>query len=362
MKNLNTSIAKGKVAMSSKVAIVALTETGKETALRLQSKWSRPSRIYSLPKLADKQVTAFDKRPTQAIAELFQQVDVLVCIMATGIVVRALAPVVQDKAADPAVIVLDENATNVISLLSGHLGGANELTKEIASLLEANPVITTATDVQNVVALDTLAKSVNGWRSDLRPLVKEFNSLLANRDKVYFYQEKSWIDDLRGLTLLELDQVERVLSSEAPLILLQTKELTQKREHLAVIYPKPYVLGVGARKNISSEVFYRNFQAFCQKEGIDQAEIARIVSIDVKKDEQAILDLAERLSCPFDVYSKEELEKVADKYPCSDFVKKTVGVGSVALASADLASDGQVLSERYAKDGCTFALAKFPIK
>ncbi|HFI2473190.1 TPA: cobalt-precorrin 5A hydrolase [Streptococcus suis] len=348
--------------MPSKVALVALTETGKETALRLKSKWARPCHIYSLAKLADNQVTGFDKRPTQAIAELFQQVDVLVCIMATGIVVRAIAPVVQDKAADPAVIVLDEKATNVISLLSGHLGGANEVTKEIASLLEANPVITTATDVQNVVALDTLAKSVNGWRSDLRPLVKEFNGLLANRERVYFYQEKPWIEDVRGLSLLEANQVEEVLAGDAPLILLQTKEMASKREHLAVIYPKPYVLGVGARKNVSSEIFYRNFQEFCQEQGIEQTEIARIVSIDVKKDEEAILDLAERLSCPFDVYSKEELEKVADKYPCSDFVKKTVGVGSVALASADLASDGQVLSERYAKDGCTFALAKFPIK
>lgn len=355
------SIAMGKVAMPSKVALVALTETGKETALRLKSKWARPCHIYSLPKLADNQVTAFDKRPTQAIAELFQQVDVLVCIMATGIVVRAISPVVQDKAADPAVIVLDENATNVISLLSGHLGGANEVTREIATLLEANPVITTATDVQNVVALDTLAKSVNGWRSDLRPLVKEFNGLLANRERVYFYQEKPWIEDVRGLSLLGVNQVEEVLAGDAPLILLQTKEMTSKREHLAVIYPKPYVLGVGARKNVSSEIFYRNFQEFCQEQGIEQTEIARIVSIDVKKDEEAILDLAEQLSCPFDVYSKEDLEKVADKYPCSDFVKKTVGVGSVALASADLASDGQVLTNRFAKDGCTFALGKVPV-
>lgn len=351
----------GKVAMPSKVALVALTETGKETALRLKSKWARPCHIYSLPKLADNQVIAFDKRPTQAIAELFQQVDVLVCIMATGIVVRAIAPVVEDKAADPAVIVLDEKATNVISLLSGHLGGANEVTREIATLLEANPVITTATDVQSVVALDTLAKSVNGWRADLRPLVKEFNSLLANREKVYFYQEKPWIDDVRGLSLLEANQVDEVLAGDAPLILLQTKEMASKRKHLAVIYPKLYVLGVGARKNVSSEIFHRNFQLFCQEQGIEQTEIAKIVSIDVKKDEQAILDLAESLSCPFDVYSKEDLEKVADKYPCSDFVKKTVGVGSVALASADLASQGQVLTNRFAKDGCTFALGKVPI-
>ncbi|MET3557140.1 cobalt-precorrin 5A hydrolase [Streptococcus rupicaprae] len=343
--------------MLNKVAIVALTPTGKATALTLQ-KGLGTGLVYTLPKLADDETLALQGSPVQAIAKLFKEVDVLICIMATGIVVRAIAPVVLDKAADPAVIVMDEKATNVISLLSGHLGGANEQTLAIARLMGANPVITTATDVQNVVALDTLAKSVNGWRDDLRPLVKPFNSYLGNQQQVYFYQEKAWVTDTRGLTVITAEALEDILEGTAPLIILTTRPISEVRENVAVIYPKPYLLGVGARKAVLPEVFQEGFELFCQQEGISPQEIAKIVSIDVKKQEEAILSLASSLGCPFETFTKEELLLVADKYPQSAFVKQTVGVGSVALASADFASNGQVLTDRFAKDGCTYALAK----
>lgn len=339
-------------------AIVALTATGKATALRLQQKLEKPSLVYTLPKLADEGSLALKGAPVEAIAKLFTQTEVLICIMATGIVVRSIAPVVQDKATDPAVIVMDEKATNVISLLSGHLGGANKLTVRIAELLGANPVITTATDVQNTVALDTLAKSVNGWRPELRPAVKLFNSYLGNHQTVYFYQEKTWVKDLRGLTAVGRDKLDELLSGKEPMIVLQTEPLLTKRQNLVVIYPKPYVLGVGAKKAVSAVIFKEGFDLFCQQEGILPKEIAKIVSIDAKKDEKAILTLAEQLNCPFETFSKEVLATAAAKYPQSAFVKKTVGVGSVALASADFASGGQVLSGRFAKDGCTYALAR----
>ncbi|MGT2785043.1 cobalt-precorrin 5A hydrolase [Streptococcus merionis] len=339
-------------------ALVALTETGKATALALQEKLQTNSQVYTMPKLADDRAHALEGSPIQAIAHLFTTVDVLVCIMATGIVVRAIAPVVVDKAADPAVIVMDEKATNVISLLSGHLGGANDLTQRIAQLMGANPVITTATDVQEVTALDTLAQSVNGWRAELRPLIKPFNSYLGQKKTVYFYQEKDWVTDLRGLTVLTKEELDATLAGQDPLILLTTKECLIQRENLAVIYPKPYILGVGARKDIAPEIFKEGFELFCQQESIHPNEIAKIVSIDVKKEEKAILALAKELDCPFETFSKEELATVADKYPQSAFVKKTVGVGSVALASADVASGGQVITERFARDGCTYALAK----
>ena len=346
----------------SKWAIVALTENGKATALELQQKLNRPSLVYTMPKLADQSALPLPGRATEALAQLFTEVEVLICIMATGIVVRALAPVVADKAADPAVLVLDEKAANVISLLSGHLGGANALTLEIAQLMGSNPVITTATDVQGVTALDTLAQSVNGWRPDLRPLIKPFNSWLGRKERVYFYQEKDWIRDLRGLTLVDKENLDQVLQGSEPLILLTTEELNLKRDRLAVIYPKPYILGVGARKDVDPAVFREGFLEFCQQQEIAPGEIGKIVSIDVKKAEPAILALAQELDCPFETFSKEELAPVADKYPQSAFVKKTVGVGSVALASADLASQGQVLTERFARQGCTYALARAVIR
>ncbi|MGT2934004.1 cobalt-precorrin 5A hydrolase [Streptococcus catagoni] len=340
-------------------AIVALTESGKETALSLQAKLEQDSEVYTTEKLADQRSRPLSGSPRAAIAKLFTEVDVLIGIMATGIVVRAIAPVIVDKETDPAVIVMDEKGQNVISLLSGHLGGANKLTKEIARLMGAHPVITTATDVQDVVALDTLAQSVNGWRSDLRPLVKPFNQLLASGQPLYFYQEKAWIDDFRGLIPFKKEELKEKLQGKDPLIIISTEVVGKDRENLALIHPKPYVLGVGARKNTDPQLFKVGFEQFCQKEQIDPKEIGKIVSIDFKKDEKAILALAKELACPFETYSKEELLTVADKYPQSEFVKKTVGVGSVAQASADLASQGQVLSQRFAYKGCTYALGKW---
>lgn len=351
-----------KVAMLNKYAIVALTPTGKATALKLRDKLNRGCLVYTTEKLSNDQTTALVGSPVKAIANLFQEVDVLICIMATGIVIRSIAPVVNDKASDPAVIVLDEKATNVISLLSGHLGGANDLTVEIARHLDSNPVITTATDVQEVAALDNLAKSVNGWRDELRPLIKPFNALLANRETVYFYQEKEWVTDKQGLTVIKKEELDTILNSQKPLIALLTKEIALERPNLALIYPKPYVLGVGARKDVASDVFNDGFNEFCQMQSIAPSEISHIVSIDVKKEESAIKALSERLQCPFYTYTKEELQTVDYKYPQSAFVKKTVGVGSVAQASADYASNGQVISDRFAKNGCTYALGLVNVK
>ncbi len=343
---------------SPRYAIVAVTNNAKNLGLELKEKLGIDCPVYTTVKIADSRTVPIEGRVIEGLRTVFQEVDILICIMAIGAVVRGIAPVIKDKTTDPAVIVMDEKANHVISLLSGHLGGANQVTLKIAELLDSNPVITTATDTQNVVALDNIAKEVNGWREELRPLVKVFNSYLANKDCVYFYQEKSWVSDLRGLTVIEENQIQEVLANKSPFIWLTSQAVEVDEEVVALIHPKPYVLGVGAKKALPPSTFMESFRAFCEQEGISGSEIAKIASIDVKKNEQAILELAQNLGCPFQTYSKEELQVVADKYPQSEFVKKTVGVGSVALASADLASKGNVLTKRFAQNGATFALGK----
>lgn len=343
---------------SPRYAIVAVTNNAKNLGLELKEKLGIDCPVYTTVKIADSRTVPIEGRVIEGLRKVFQEVDVLICIMAIGAVVRGIAPVIKDKTTDPAVIVMDEKANHVISLLSGHLGGANQVTLKIAELLDSNPVITTATDTQNVVALDNIAKEVNGWREELRHLVKVFNSYLANKDCVYFYQEKSWVSDLRGLTVIKENQIQEVLANKSPFIWLTSQAVEVDEEVVALIHPKPYVLGVGAKKDLPPSTFMESFRAFCEQEEISSSEIAKIASIDVKKNEQAILALAQHLDCPFVTYSKEELQVVADKYPQSEFVKKTVGVGSVALASADLASKGNVLTQRFAQNGATFALGK----
>lgn len=344
----------------STIAIVALTEYGKQTALTLQQRLNEPKcTVYTTAKIADHHVVALQGKTIEAIRQLFQSVDVLICIMATGIVIRSIAPAVHDKLADPAAIVMDERAKHVISLLSGHMGGANQITQRIATLMHADPVITTATDVHDVQALDMIAKSVNGWRDELRPLLLAFNGYLAGQKTVYFYQEKPWITDFRGLSVISKEEISAIIDTQEPFIMLTTGDEQSKHDHMVVIYPRPYILGVGARKNVDSHIFKTNFELFCATQQISPKEIGLIASIDVKKDEKAILDLAETLHCEFVTFTKEELATVDEKYPHSEFVKQTVGVGSVAQAAADYASGAQVISERFAKDGCTYALAKY---
>ena len=141
------SLDGGRAAMPSdsqaRYAIATVTAVGKDLALTLREKLGEEIPIYTTPRLADDRVIAIEGRVIEALGQLFQEVDVLICIMAIGAVVRAIAPVLKDKASDPAVVVMDEKATNVISLLSGHLGGANQVTRDIAELLGSNPVITT---------------------------------------------------------------------------------------------------------------------------------------------------------------------------------------------------------------------------
>lgn len=340
-------------------ALVAITEAGCQLAEKIESVIEFGNgAIYTSSRLANAHRKNLSARITDDLATLFQEVDYLICIMATGIVIRSLAEVIHDKAADPAVLVLDEKGKHVISLLSGHLGGANQLCLQVAQELGACPVITTATDTQGVQALDSLAQSVNGWRDELRPLVKEFNAALAAGKPVFFYQEEEWVDDLRGLTLIEGEQLEEHVQAGDFVIYLGWERELKSLPHLAQIHPKPYLLGVGARKGLAYEDFEEGFLLFCQKQNINKGQIALLASIDVKKNESAIIRLAKELGISFVTYSKDELLMVADKYPQSEFVKKQVGVGSVALAAADLASQGQVLSERFSWKGATFALAK----
>ncbi|OJG62335.1 hypothetical protein RV07_GL001719 [Enterococcus malodoratus] len=325
-------------------------------AKKLRMTWDDDIPIFVSEDKVEEDLFVFPTgRFNTGIQALFKQYDALVCIMATGIVVRSIAEVLADKRNDPAVIVIDEKGQHTISLLSGHIGGGNQLTLEIARLLNSSPVITTATDVQNVTALDLLSKDINGWYADFKETTKRVNRLLANHQKVGLIQQKEWVKDLRGLTLLE--ESDSYDSFEA-ILFISDKNLEQRSDKIIQVVPKRYVLGIGAKKNTDYSIIKEEYLNFCRSVDIHFQSIKRIVSIDLKKKESGICQLAEWLEVPFETYTSKELSKVSAKYPQSEFVKQITGVGSVSLAAADLASNGQVVTERYANQGVTFALGK----
>lgn len=298
--------------------------------------------------------------------ELFASYDFLVFIMATGIVVRVIAPYVASKFQDPAVIVLDECGENVISLLSGHMGGANEMTRKISSLLEAHPVITTATDVNHKAALDCLVKELDAYVENMREVVKRVNYSLVQGETVGLYIEGSYQVDERGFTRLDIlneQELKEQLSQMEEVIYISHEYSCRldglvESEKLIKVIPRRFVIGIGCKKDTSVEHMQNSFMSFMSKHQIHPRSIKQIGSIELKKDEAAIKALASKLEIPFKVFTKEELAEVEHLFEGSAFVKKTIGVSCVAEPSAYLLGAQKVLVSKEKYNGITFALGE----
>ncbi|AEV95620.1 cobalt-precorrin 5A hydrolase [Pediococcus claussenii] len=289
----------------------------------------------------------------------FKAVSCLILIMASGIAVRSIAPVLEDKTKDPAVLVVDEEANHVISLLSGHVGGANRWAKLLAEQLESDPVITTATDTQKVAALDNLAKDLNGWYANFKDNTKLINRKLVERDTVYLFIEdylKGMVETLKGFTIIERDQIQEI--TEEPIVVVSDRTNFDKAENLIQVVPKVNVLGVGCRKNVTIEMMQNTFVTFMRKNQLAWRSIQKITSIDIKQYEPAVQYLAQTLNTELVFNSAEELKTVDQNYAGSDFVRKTVGVGNVASSSAHFQTQHHVVVDQFHENQITMSIGR----
>ena len=304
-------------------------------------------RTFALPKFCE----AGDEPLTLSAADwagkAFAEADALVFCCASGIAVRAIAPHVRDKRTDPAVLVLDEGGTFVIPLLSGHLGGANALAGTLAVELRAIPVLTTATDVNGLFAVDVFAKRNDLYIEDMA-LAKAVSAALLAGEKVGFRSDLPVEGALpKGLT-----------AGDADLGILVSAADEKPFPRTLRLIPRRYAAGLGCRRGKSEEeleAFLRKNLARC---GVDVHELRTLSSIDLKKDEPGLVSLAGKLAVPFVTYSAEELRAAPGDFTASTFVKETTGVDSVCERAAVLASGGQLIVRKVAENGMTFALAK----
>ena len=345
-----------------KFAVIALTQGGATTARHLvgQLKKQEYKVELILPERLAQRDEEFYSRGTfsATIQQLFRKYDCIVCIMATGIVVRALANVIVDKTVDPAVIVMDEKANHVISLLSGHVGGANEWTVLIARLMKSEPVITTATDIEKVQSLDILAKKVNGWYPNFKQNTKKINRLLAEKGLVELYIEPYLIKYVQHLSGFKQLKSVREHESGIPLVVVSDHTGFTKNPDIIHVVPRVNVLGLGCRKNVTITIMQEAFTEFCEQHQLLWQSFIKLASIDIKSHEGAIQYLASTLGCQLEFYSAAELKVASKNYPESTFVLKTVGVGNVACAAADYASGEHTVTERYANHEITMALSR----
>lgn len=356
-----------------KIAVLCITKNGKELGLKIKNSMKNTNLynvdLYFVKKdtfCDDNQVIYINKKLKEFVPEIFPQYDYIIFIMATGIVVRTIAPLIVNKFSDPAILVTDEKGKNIISLLSGHMGGANEMTLYISDILSSNPVITTGTDVNNKSSLDMIAKSLNGHIDDFRDKVLKINSRIVNNEKVGLYIDGDYKVDTRGFEVLSKD--DNLINSMDEVVIISNRNTLEedlnrklKDKEIIKVTPKDIVIGIGCKRNTECEHMKNSLIDFLSKQNIDINAVKEIGSIDVKKDEEAIINLSKYLNVPFKIFTPEEISKVDYLYDKSEWVKKNVGVYSVAEPVAHLLSNGNLIVQKHKYNGITFSVGRINI-
>ncbi|GAA0856346.1 MULTISPECIES: cobalt-precorrin 5A hydrolase [Clostridium] len=317
------------------ISIISVTEKGDEIAYKLKENFN--SDIYLRSKLKDFKLDNITK-------ECFKKYKAIVFLSSTGIAVRAISKYLKGKDVDPAVIVVDVCNNFTISLVSGHLGGANKLTYEISNVLGNIPVITTATDNMDLIAPDILAKNNNLIIEDLKK-AKVIAGRLVNKETVYFKDDEKKIDCPKGY--IETEDVK----DNTVWITNSSKE----KDNVLKLIRKNIILGIGCRKDTDSKKLSDFVSSVLLENNLDKRSVKLIASIDVKKNEKAILDLAKELNSKLKFYTKEEIMTVEEKYEGSAFVKATVGVSCVSEPVVDL-SGGEISIEKIKNNGMTLTV------
>jgi len=325
-----------------KLAVITVTENGDNIASLIKNKFDEVV-IYSKFKCED-----FNFK--EVVKKAFLNYDGVVFITSTGIAVRAIVPYVKSKDKDPAVITIDNSGKFVISLLSGHLGGANELTLNIANLIDATPVITTATDNLGVVAPDMVAKDNNLVIDDLKD-AKRIASLLVKGEKVCFYDEDKIIPTPNGY-INDLDKALGVLY-------VTNKCNLEKIQHIdsLKLIRKNIVLGIGCKKDFPEEVMRERVLETLKHYNIDYRSIKSIGTVEIKKNEKAIISLGKFLNCNVNIFTIDEIRVIQHKFTGSDFVEKTIGVRTVCEPCTEL-QGGKIFSGKLKLNGMTLCIGK----
>ncbi|MEU0999131.1 precorrin-3B C(17)-methyltransferase [Streptomyces tibetensis] len=291
------------------IGLISATAAGAAARDRLAAAWPDRTRVYEGP-VGD------------AVRTAFAQCEQLVCFLATGAVVRLVAPLLSGKMEDPGVVCVDEGGRFAVSLLGGHAGGANELAREVGDLLGAEPVVTTATDAVDLPGLDTLGLPVEGD-------VAGVSRALLDGEAVALRAEVAW-----PLPPLPVTQ-------EGPYTIRLTDRLVAAAEREAVLRPPTLVVGVGASKGAPVEEVLGLVGDALREAGLSAASVAELATVDAKAEEAGIVEAARRLGVPLVTYSAEDLAGVDVPNP-SDAPLAAVGTPSVAEAAA-LVGGGELL-------------------
>lgn len=297
------------------------------------------------------------------VTEGFGHFSAHVFITAAGIAVRAIAPHLVSKDVDPAVVVMDQNGRHVVSLLSGHLGGANDLATVVAQLVGGVAVITTATDTEKLPSLDLVAVEVGCTIHNIGA-VKHVNGALLADEKVLLDDPADVLGLKHGAFEKYFLAAELVPFSEedAPSVVVswRSAELLEPEEKTLLLHPKVLCVGVGSKRGVPKEAVLGLIRDTFQKRDLALESVAYLASVDAKADEEGIIEAAEELGVPFVSFAADVLDGVNVPNP-SDAPKRAVGTKSVAEAAAlhcaSLKHGARLVVEKEKGDGVTCAVA-----
>lgn len=331
-----------------KVSVLAITKNGISIGAKLKEifpDWN----VYAPSKFSnDKEIIWYSEPTSEKIIELFKNNKALICLFSLGAVIRLIAPHLKDKKNDPAVIVIDDKTNFVISVLSGHLGGANELTQTIAEKLNAIPVITTAADVNKTIAVDLLGRDL-GWKIDDDSTVTKISAYMVNEEKIGVYQDAgkiNWFKELpKNVKIYERLGDLKESNSKGHLI-ISDKIMNDDFLNDSVIYrPPSLVIGIGLHWETSKEKIKNGIDICLTKFNLSSKSIAKLVSIKKPSDVQGLIDIGKEMGVPVEYVDKEELSHVSVPNP-SKTVKAFEGTSSVSEAAAIKVSGGKLIVEK----------------
>ncbi|MDH3192117.1 MAG: cobalamin biosynthesis protein [Nitrosopumilus sp.] len=331
-----------------KVSVLAITKNGVNIGIKLKENF--PSwRIYAPSKFENEhKIEWYSESTAEKIVKLFKSNDALICLFSLGAVIRLIAPHLKDKKTDPAVIVIDDKTNFVISVLSGHIGGANELTHQIAGKLNAIPVITTAADVNKTIAVDLLGRDF-GWRIDDESTVTKVSAYMVNEEKIGVFQDagnKNWYKEIPNNVKI-FDSLEELINSDSKGFLVVTDRMLDGeflRE--SVVYrPPSLVVGVGLHWDTRKETIKEGIDFCMNRFKLSPKSIAKLVSIKKPEDVQGLVEVGKEMKVPVEYVNREDLAKICAPNP-SERVKAFEGTSSVSEAAAIKISGGELIVEK----------------
>lgn len=333
-----------------KLAIISVSDKGQKLALKLKEILDKDSTVIKCD--------IYHKNVRKYFPILFYEYDGIIAIMASGILIRSIAPLIESKASDPAVLNIDDNGKFVISTLSGHLGGANDLTHKVAGLIDATPVITTSTDVNHKLGIDVMARDLYLSIDNTKEILF-FNkailegreiSLTVNPNKNFNYL----FDYLNNITLeinVSIYYSSKINEDEIHVTL---------DEHRLILREKKIVAGIGCRRGKECKYIYEGLEKSLKDLKILPSRVNMLTSAEIKKDEKGILELSDKLNIPLHFVEMDKLKLFhSNDVSKSEFVYSKFGIYGVCEQSALITAgfDSKLIYKKTSYDGVTISIA-----